>query len=133
MWRAMRMRPGSTFSCGRTWTRSRWKSRITAEASRQPRCAAPNRSDFWECANACCFFPASLTSMEVVAGAHRGRCRFRCARNRIRGFPMKILIADEHPGVRHGLKQMRTGEPGMPGGGGAKNAKETMALGGQAE
>src|SRR3989442_896484 len=124
----MRMRPGSTFSCGRTRTRSRWKSRITAEASRQPRCAAPSRWDFWECANACCFFPASLTSMGVVAGAHRRRCRFRCARSRMRGFPMKILIADDHPVVRHGLKQMLTGEPDMLVVGEAKNGNEAMEL-----
>src|SRR2546426_536356 len=46
----------------------------------------------------------------------------------MRGFPMKILIADDHPVVRHGLKQMLTGEPDMLVVGEAKNGNEAMEL-----
>src|SRR3989442_5989572 len=46
----------------------------------------------------------------------------------MRGFPMKILIADDHPVVRQGLKQMLTGEPDMLVVGEAKNGNETMEL-----
>ncbi len=41
---------------------------------------------------------------------------------------MKILIADDHPVVRHGLKQMLTGEPDMLVVGEAKNGNEAMEL-----
>src|SRR3989454_5444707 len=46
----------------------------------------------------------------------------------MRGFPMKILIADDHPVVRHGLKQMLTGEPDMLVVGEAKNGNEALEL-----
>jgi len=41
---------------------------------------------------------------------------------------MKILIADDHPVVRHGLKQMLTGEPDMLVVGEAKNGNEALEL-----
>src|SRR5205814_3930623 len=46
----------------------------------------------------------------------------------MRGFPMKILIADDHPVVRHGRKQMLTGEPDMLVVGEAQNGNEAMEL-----
>jgi two-component system, NarL family, invasion response regulator UvrY len=41
---------------------------------------------------------------------------------------MKILIADDHPVVRHGLKQILTAEPDMLVVGEAKNGNEAMEL-----
>src|SRR5258708_17165284 len=46
----------------------------------------------------------------------------------VRGFAMKILIADDHPVVRHGLKQILTGEPDMLVVGEAKNGNEALEL-----
>src|SRR5437016_4339036 len=46
----------------------------------------------------------------------------------MRGLVMKILIADDHPVVRHGLKQMLTGEPDMLVVGEAKNGNEALEL-----
>lgn len=41
---------------------------------------------------------------------------------------MKVLIADDHPVVRHGLKQILASEPDMEVVGEAKNAQETLSL-----
>jgi DNA-binding NarL/FixJ family response regulator len=41
---------------------------------------------------------------------------------------MKVLIADDHPVVRQGLKQILAAEPDMELVGEAKNAEETLAL-----
>ena len=41
---------------------------------------------------------------------------------------MRILIADDHPLVRQGLKQLLAAEPDMTGVGEAKNADETLEL-----
>src|SRR5689334_17421651 len=114
-----------------------------AKASARRRCPAPTRWVFWVCANAFGRSAGASKSMRIAPSepksrrsCHSASCEQRHAnlefirseRHARRGPTMKVLIADDHPIVRSGLRQILGAEDDMTIVGEAENGAQTLDL-----
>src|SRR5258705_13184326 len=105
-----------------------WKSGTTDAASWKPNCPTPGPLVCWGCVNAPRFCGANSPSVACRARVRPSACAFRAiSRPQPNQATMRILIADDHAVVRHGLKQILADDFKRAEFGEARNGQEALA------